>query len=205
MYYRKQIRKAEIAIEVLLDRKQRLELRKRTLIEFINYNDIIQNDYKQAVILLQQVSTICRESIKNIFSSKVTEAISIVTDIDAKFGLDIEVKRDDLEAYFTIDGERDFVDARGGGLLDIVAIMLRVIFLTLLKSDIPLILDEPTKFLHSSSYSRQIGAFLRKIAKNRQVIISTNAPELAESGDKVIRTKMIHGISSVTNIIRDEK
>ena len=90
-------------------------------------------------------------------------------------------------------------EARGGGIVDIISLALRVAMLQCGPGKIegPLLLDEPAKHV-SEEYITQVGEFLRQVSKsfNRQVIIVTHDRHLSEIADKSYRIELKEGISN---------
>jgi DNA repair ATPase RecN len=91
--------------------------------------------------------------------------------------------------------------ARGGGIVDIVSLALRLALLELSipKPEGPVILDEPAKMV-SIQYSENLATFLKSYAirTNRQVVMVTHNFELAKAGDLIYWVSQQDGVSNVT-------
>ena len=83
--------------------------------------------------------------------------------------------------------------SRGGGVVDIISLALRIAFLEIYKPKIegPLILDEPAKHV-SEEYIFNVADFLKKTSElfNRQIIMVTHNNHLSSIGTKAYRVYM---------------
>ena len=75
----------------------------------------------------------------------------------------------------------------GGGVNDIISLVLKIIFIYLKGSTRILILDESLKFL-SRNYLEQASSFISDISKrmNLQLILVSHKPELEVNCDNII-------------------
>lgn len=91
-------------------------------------------------------------------------------------------------------------DAKGGGVLDIISLALRISYLRMFESklDQVLILDEPFKNLDVERIELA-SEWISKISKelNIQIIMVTHIPELTNKSDKVFKVHLENGISKV--------
>jgi DNA repair ATPase RecN len=98
-------------------------------------------------------------------------------------------------------------DSRGGGIVDIVSLTLRLALLELSipRPEGPVILDEIAKMI-SVQYSHNLAMFLKSYAlrTNRQITLVTHNVTLALSGDLIYWVSQENGISQVREIQPDE-
>jgi DNA repair exonuclease SbcCD ATPase subunit len=91
-------------------------------------------------------------------------------------------------------------DSRGGGIVDIVSLALKIVILQAYepKIDGPIILDEPGKHV-SSEYIMPLANFLKEVSQkfDRQIILVTHNPYLAETADKKLMVMLVNGKSKV--------
>lgn len=90
-------------------------------------------------------------------------------------------------------------DSRGGGIVDVVSIGLRLGLMELLGAGGPLVLDEPGKMV-SREYIGNLAYALQRYARDtgRQIVMVTHANELAEVADTTWRvSKRPDGVSEV--------
>lgn len=170
--------------------------------KLVNYNEqalIVSS----AIIVLQVASRLSREIIAQKFSSNISEAIETVTDQPIRFGVEFNTRQQELQAFFTFNECPVIMDGFGLGVVDISAIMLRLLMLNMYKIEAPYIADEPTKHLSKRLYSEQIGRFLQEVAQGRQVIIATHSDEIAASADLLIKTRLDKGITKIEKERRD--
>ena len=149
----------------------------------------------KSVQVLDLVQKSIRDSIKDSFELVVNYALSYI--LDERYRLELEFdKRGNLhEAHLNIitpsnSEPADPIESDAGGCIDIVALTLRVVILSLEKPKIegPLICDE--SFKHTSeglldNAGRFLAALNEKI--NRQVIMVTHKKEFIEYADNIIK------------------
>jgi DNA repair exonuclease SbcCD ATPase subunit len=160
-------------------------------------------------ILLQKVSEYAREQSRQQIESLVTNCLQYIFDSNIEFKIVIEEVRGRPEAEFyvesNINGEIISTkpqEARGGGVIDIISLAVRIAMLECSNLDIkgPIILDEPAKHV-SDDYITQVAEFLKQVSImfGRQIIMVTHNRHLSEIADKWYRIEMIDGISRISN------
>lgn len=188
--------------DLLIDQKAKLE---EALQKVLNNLDVLE----QVRILLQKVSEYAREQSRRQIESLVTNCLQFIFDMNIEFKIEIEEVRGRPEAEFyvisNINGEEIKTkpqDARGGGVIDIISLAIRVAMLHCSSLEIsgPLILDEPAKHV-SEDYIIQVAEFLKQVSSmfDMQVIMVTHNRHLSEIANKGYRVGMIDGISRVSN------
>ena len=188
--------------DILIDQKAKLE---EALQKVLNNLDVLE----QVRILLQKVSEYAREQSRRQIESLVTNCLQFIFDMNIEFKIEIEEVRGRPEAEFyvisNINGEEIKTkpqDARGGGVIDIISLAIRVAMLHCSSLEIsgPLILDEPAKHV-SEDYIIQVAEFLKQVSSmfDMQVIMVTHNRHLSEIANKGYRVGMIDGISRVSN------
>jgi DNA repair exonuclease SbcCD ATPase subunit len=153
--------------------------------------------FRKAIELVGMAGTTARESLKIGFEGIVTHALRSIVGEDYRFEIGLSKRGNLQEADFNVkSGELtlafDPMDSRGGGIVDIISIALRVSLLELFYPRIqgPLILDEPFKHL-SSIYINGAGEFLNGIAEKmgRQIIVVTHIHGLTYEADNIVEVK----------------
>ncbi len=182
--------------------KQQIEL--KIDIEKINKEvDILE----KVLILFQKTSKYAREQGKAQIENLTTKSLRYIFDKNYQFEIDISEKRNisSAEFYVVEENENTIVKtkpeiSKGGGIVDIVSLALRLSFLenTNPKVEGPLILDEPAKHV-SQDYTFDIGDFLLQFSKqmNRQIIMITHNPHLASLSENIYKVNQEKGISNV--------
>ncbi|MGE5455424.1 MAG: hypothetical protein ACM3O9_09530 [Methylocystaceae bacterium] len=125
----------------------------------------------------------------------VTTGLRSVFANDLAFHIELDTARTDRpEASFLVASSyggnaqisNEPRDARGGGVVDIIALALRVAFIEISDPPVegPLILDEPAKHV-SEEFMPGVAAFIRQINDSfgRQIILITHNHELEAAGD----------------------
>lgn len=163
---------------------------------------------EQVRILLQRASEYAREQIKQQIEMLVTHCLQFVFGPYLEFKIELSEIRGKADAEFYVISIFDDVkvktkpqDARGGGIVDVIALALRIAVIQSTSSygDGPLILDEPAKHV-SSEYIGNVAQFLKQISEvfHRQIIMITHNQYLSEIADIAYRVELKEGASVVT-------
>ena len=130
---------------------------------------------------------------------------------DMEFKVVVEEKRDRPEAEFyvcsTYEGdykvETTPQDARGGGVVDVISLALRLALLHAFRPPVggPAVLDEPGKHV-SEEYAPHLARFLKGFSQSlgRQVIMVSHNQHLADSADIAYLMEMKQGASRVRRV-----
>jgi len=162
-------------------------------------------------ILLQKTSEFAREQAKKQVESLVTKCLQYIFESDIEFIIEIEELRGKSNAEFYVVNTMDDILiktkpelSRGGGVVDIVSLALRIAILQTHKPKIqgPLILDEPAKHV-SDEYIFNVADFLKQTSElfNRQIIMVTHNNHLAAIGNNSYRVDIKDSQSTVIKII----
>lgn len=167
--------------------------------------------WRQVQILLTKVSDYARRQLVERIEQTVTAALQTVLSDDS---LRFEVEMKELggrasaewrvvSMYSDIEVSNNPEDARGGGIVDIVSLALRLALLELSKPrpEGPVILDEPAKMV-SAEYAENLAYFLKSYAQQtgRQFVVVTHNETLAQAGDVSYRVTQGNGVSEVTRL-----
>ncbi len=167
------------------------------------YNDILS----KVIVLFQKTSAYGREQAKRQIEELVTKCLQFVLETDIEFLIEITESRNIPQAEFYVVSNYDGYSvktkpelARGGGIVDIISIALRIAFIQIHRPGIegPLIFDEPGKHV-SDDYIFNLGEFLKKSSSmfKRQVIMVTHNRHLSEICDSSYIVSNRNGISNV--------
>ena len=148
----------------------------------------------KVAFVLHSLANAVQEKFLNGIENLVSEGLSAVFEEPIKFKITPTVRNKQVNLDFTIlneDGtETDLMDARGGGLVCLTGVLLRIIMARLMASKVRqvIVLDEPLGML-SSGYQPQAGELLKRLATelNMQLIMVTHNPEIIEHADKVYK------------------
>lgn len=166
---------------------------------------------EQAKILLQESSRYAKEQVKVQLEKLVTSGLQYIFEEDLRFEIAItESGKARTEAEFYVVSKQDGEEirtkpesARGGGIVDVVSLILRVAVLQSYTPAVegPLILDEPVKMV-SANYIEKVGEFLQQLNQyfGRQIIMATHNIYLTEIADKKYSVSQNQGISQVEEI-----
>lgn len=184
----------------IIERESRKKLieenKEKKLIEYKNITEEIEL-LESVNILLQKTSNFAREQSKKQIEQLTTNCIQFIFENQSKFEIDIEELYNKASAdFYIVDKEENIeiktkpIESRGGGLVDIISLALRISFLQLYKPiiDGPLILDEPAKHV-SEEYIYNVADFLKRSSEmfNRQIIMVTHNVHLASITTNVHR------------------
>lgn len=162
------------------------------------------NGYIQARILFKQASELAQRKLKVRIESLVTMAISAIY-YYRKFNYKLNFKETKnnviIRPEIIEDGKtyKDIEEELGGGIVDIITLSQKIIFLTLDKDNprFLIVLDEPFKNL--GVLSKLAGEMVRNISRrlNIQFIIFTHDENLKNCGDKIFNLTNKEGITKI--------
>lgn len=161
-------------------------------------------------ILLQSTAKFARNQAKHQVESLVTNCLQYIFENNVEFEIEIEelYGKPNAEFYVSTKMEDNIIKtkpelSRGGGVVDIISLALRISFLEIYKPKIegPLILDEPAKHV-SEEYIYNVADFLKKTSElfQRQIIMVTHNDHLSSIGTKAYRVHLKESISSIEEI-----
>ncbi|TSB46477.1 ATP-binding protein [Alkalicoccobacillus porphyridii] len=189
-----------------------LDARRQVLIEQLHQAEQKLNEYmdtidvyEKARVLLQQSAEYAREQARQQMETLVTNALQYVFGPLFTFNIELEEHGSRTVAEFYVTTEYEGVrvktkpqDSRGGGVVDIVTLALRVALMETVQPKVagPLILDEPGKHV-SNEYVYYLYEFLKSLSTmfGRQIIMVTHNHHLTESADKAYEVSIRDGIS----------
>jgi len=150
----------------------------------------------KVLVLFHSLSTTVQARFINGIESLVSEGLSAVFEEEIHFKITVTTRSKQVNLDFSLlnsDGtETDLVDARGGGLVSLCGILLRLIMTRLMSEKIRqvVIMDEPLGML-STEYQQGAGELLHKLADklNMQIIMVTHNLEVVGLADKMYELK----------------
>jgi len=152
-----------------------------------------QEVYREASILIGRAADDAREGIRQRFETTVSSALQAVFDDSYEFHVQVTQHANATHADFYISSEenrepQDPLDARGGSVVDVCAVALRLAYLEEMGAEGPVFFDEPGKNV-SVSYREAFAEMLRTLqrASGRQVILITHHQELEGIADRTIQ------------------
>ncbi|NEU29299.1 ATP-binding protein [bacterium LRH843] len=215
--YNREIDKLEDRFNEASEKWTRLDARRMLLKEQVDeklkeldsYFETVDT-YEKARVLLQQSAEYAREQAKQQIETLVTNALQYVFGPLFSFLIELEEHGNKAVAEFYVVSEYEGVkvktrpqDSRGGGVVDIVTLALRVAIIETVqpKQTGPLLLDEPGKHV-SGDYVFYLYEFLKSLSTmfKRQIIMITHNHHLAQSGDQAYEVIIKDGISEVDEI-----
>lgn len=204
----------------LLDRKTKYAARKSAYdtlnheYEKVKNQRIALEEYVEKLSKVQQLfqmtAAFAREQSKVHIENMVTSCLRVVFPQEIRFIIEMAESNRRMHANFFIEdrigGEvHQFPpqEARGGGMVDVISLALRISFL--LRATPPLekilILDEPAKHV-SEDYIHNVAELLLQIAQefSMQVVLVTHNRHLAYMGERVYEVSGEEGISIIREI-----
>lgn len=150
-------------------------------------NDILLKTRDEALKFIEDIVTV---ALQEVFTNKK---------LKLKFQLKTDGAKTSVQAFIDEDGFLFSLDGpRGGGLKDLISIAILICVRTIVKPpiELPLLLDESFKFLHSTeqcNYRANGFKFLKTICEklDSQIIIITGdiVPEALQVADNVLTVK----------------
>lgn len=171
--------------------------------QYIELVEQIESDIdliEKVSVLLQSTSEFARNQAKLQVESLVTNCLQYIFENNAEFEIEIEelYGKPNAEFYVLTKVEESVIKtkpelSRGGGVVDIISLALRIAFLQIYKPTIegPLILDEPAKHV-SEEYIFNVADFLMRSSElfNRQIIMVTHNNHLSSIGTRAYKVYM---------------
>jgi len=166
--------------------------------------------WEQVQTLFTKTSDFAREQLKIRIEETVTAALLAVFGEGYSFKINMRQINNQPAAEWQViskyEGAEVAVnpeDARGGGIVDIVSLALRLSLLELArpKPGGPIILDEVAKMV-STEYLPNLAEFLKQYAARtgRQIILVTHAEPLTDVADVSYRVAQRNGISEANKV-----
>lgn len=165
---------------------------------------------EKVILLFQKTSEFARNQAKRQIETLVTKCLQYIFETNIEFVIELDELRGKANAeFYVVNVNEDIIIktkpelSRGGGVVDIVSLALRIAFLQIHKPKIegPLILDEPAKHV-SEDYIFNVGDFLKQTSEmfNRQIIMVTHNQHLSAISSKAYRVDLLGTTSTITTI-----
>jgi len=158
---------------------------------------------QKVVVVFQKASEYARQQMKHTIEEIVTNALQVVFGREMRFVVELGTRAGaPIAEFFVVEGDLKCspMDAKGGGLVDVISTAMRLAVLELYEPRIEgaVLLDEPGKMV-SSMYAENFAYFLKEYCHKakRQIIMVTHNLVLAEAGDKTFRVSLNNGVSEV--------
>lgn len=159
---------------------------------------------ERALLVLQGFSERLRMECQQKVEALVTMGLQTVFEAPYEFVIESSIQRNVVSMRFLLrtplkDGghfETDLYDSVGGGILDVVSFLLRVIVLSMVRPKLSRVLLLDEVFSHvSRAHLTNVAVLLRKLSDSLglQIILVTHSPELGEGADLVYHVKKIDG------------
>ncbi|RLI65902.1 MAG: hypothetical protein DRO67_01995 [Candidatus Asgardarchaeum californiense] len=184
-----------IAEKALTNYKNQKEKQERVLKDI----DSVQKLFQSAVSLMYENLSIRLGEI-------ITEGLTIVfPDSQYRFVIEFVERRGNVEADLYLedsDGNKYHpLDAVGGGVSDIVCLLLRITYILLSQYDNFLAADEPLRFVDRKRIP-DAAVFIKKVCEDfkLQLFVVSHIPELIEVSETVYTTEKRKGVSVTTKL-----
>ena len=193
-----------------LGKKEELENQLKKNLKELQETTISLDTYDKTKTIIQKASIEARDKAKTTLEKLISKSLQMVFGDNIKCEIEFSEKPSKVEAHVyivsdTIDGQVkvDPLDARGGGVVDIVALTARLAEIELFNDPTlqgTIFLDEPSRNLNSDEYKQSLSAFLSEYSRNfnRQIIVITQDDAIIHSSDKAFEIQQIDGISSIS-------
>ncbi len=182
-------------IDISKGKKEILDSHLDVVEEKISSLSEMEQRLEKVIILFQKTSEFGRNQAKSQIEDLVTKCLQFIFESDIEFNIEIVESRNIPQAeFYVISNYSEGYSvktkpelSRGGGVVDIVSIALRLAFIQIHKPYIegPILFDEPGKHV-SDDYIFNVGEFLKQSSKmfKRQIIMVTHNKYLSEICDK---------------------
>jgi len=189
--------------DVKAERRLLLEKKEEKSIK-IDALKVLVGDLTDAQEVMNLTGTLAQEEFEGFIESMVTEALQMVFGSGFAFEIETRVVRNQPETYLYVveDGVKTPVkdDMVGGGLLDLISMVLRVVVWSIQKHRTRpvMILDEPGKNMDRKKIN-QLVAMIRKFHEllGLQFIIVTHDDKIIEMADRAFLVTRSKGTAEV--------
>lgn len=161
------------------------------------------DNIEKAKVIAQEVSKATQDKVTYHINGLVTSGLEAVFPEPYTFNLKFVTRRNKTEAdlVFIKNGNEttDILNSGGGGVADIASYLLSIAVFSVNPSRPIFIRDENFKFLHNVEFQKKASIMIKKVSEKFgiQIILISDQPALYSCADKVIRTKINKGVSSV--------
>ncbi len=183
--------------------QQTLEDRKGKLFNRTDILIIRSANLAEARELVSQVGIAAQGEINGVIEELVTQAVQAVFGMNYSFEMVDQIQRNKPETnFFIIENgrRRDLREDLGGGIIDLVALCLRVVIWAIKspRSAPVIILDEPLKFLDCERLDTA-GAMINKLSDmlGIQFIIVTHEENLFDCANFHYRVTKVEDVSDI--------
>ncbi len=155
-----------------------------------------------ARLLLETFSEEEQMLLRDRVQALVTRGLQIIFGPDYSFEIEVTQLRKQVAMVFTIHG-RDPLGSQGGGVANVVALVLRLVVVALTPGlSRTVVLDEPFAQL-SQAYLEPMGRFLQELvrASGTQLLIVSHEPEIAEAATHVYRLTLERGTTQIERAV----
>ncbi len=206
--FAKQLQALRTRYALRRDRMERLQAEQATVQTALQTSRTDSERLEQVKTLLQNTAEYAREQAKQQVELLVTHALQYVFGPEMEFAINLEVLRGRPEADFRVISTYGNLmvnnrpeDSRGGGVVDVISLALRLALLQSYQPPIdgPLVLDEPGKHI-SEDFVANVAEFLKYVSQvfDRQVIMITHNRVLTEIADRAYKVELKDGRSLVS-------
>jgi DNA repair ATPase RecN len=193
--YQRELRRAETTAHVLRAELASAQTEAQALEQRVLWHE-------QALVLINAVTEAKRKELATKVENLISYGLSQIFEKDYRFVLHMEQRGQQVDFQFRIrdpdlgDTAIDLFDARGGGLVQVVAFLLRL--LVILSARPPLrrflFLDEPLRMV-SEEYVPNLCSFIKQLAVKAdfQFLLITHDRNLIQMADKAYQFKLVNG------------
>ncbi len=155
---------------------------------------------------LQKCSNVVYSNLSNRLGEIITEGLRhVFPEYNYTFNILFVERRNKIEVDFVLtdpDGEQYHpTDDVGGGVADMISMLLRITYITLSKHINILFADEPLKFIDKDRVP-VAAQFIKKVCEdlNFQIVMATHIPEFMQVAEACYRVQQINKISKVEEL-----
>jgi len=199
--------------DILSDVNARLAVRDVLLTQLKQLNEtttILQQalaDTEEASIVIAAVEKAQQDQLKTKLEKLVSYALTVIFERPYKFLVEFTTRGQQSDATFKIQDElgnaQIVKDAHGGGLLVVVAYILRaIVMMSAQPRLLPIMVDDEPFAQVAAEHRDRLIEFLQKFAESSgvQIVIVTHNQDLANIGDKKYRFKLVNGSTKVEEL-----
>lgn len=160
---------------------------------------------EEAAVILAAVTDAKRKELKEKVENFVSMALTRIFETNMQFIVDMSQEGNQISAHFLVKTDDlphpvDLFEARGGGLVQVVGFILRIVILLSHRPPLRrlLVMDEPFRMV-SEQYVDNLTTLVRELAYKTKIqfVIVTHDKSLADLGDKAYEFTLKNGSTTV--------
>lgn len=187
--------------------KRALQKQLETLQNTLSTLEAEISNTEEAAVVIGAVETAQQDQLKKKLERLVSYALTVIFERPYRFVVEFDQRGHQTDVTFKVEDEfgntQSVKDAHGGGILVVVAYILRaIVMMSAQPKLLPIMIDDEPFVQVSSEYRDRLVEFLQRFAESAdvQLLLVTHNQELQDIGDRRYRFTLVRGKTHVEDI-----